>query len=295
VALPSPKQLLDRFGLRPKNSFGQNFLSDAHLAGKIADLATPQPGLYVLEIGAGLGALTDQLLARGHWVTAIERDRDLVPALAQLFSEQLAGGRLTLVEDDAKTFDWQAAFEKMSTAAQHSDPPANPGEPRWVLAGNLPYQITGPLIERSVGLGRRIRLAVFLVQKEVADRMAASSGSKTYGALSVFVQAQFAVERALVIRSGAFYPQPRVDSAVVVLTPHAVPLSEETPTFRKVVKSAFGARRKTLRNAWKGLAPPEKLRQVAASCQIDLDRRGETLRVEEFANMASGIEKLGVE
>lgn len=283
MTLPSPKQLLERFALRPKNSFGQNFLSDPHLAGKIAELCSPEGAARVLEIGAGLGALTDQLLERGHLVTAVERDRDLVPALREIFEEQIVQGQLEVLEADAKALAWDealgmASYDRSGLAS------------KFVLAGNLPYQITGPLIEKTVHLGRKISRAVYLVQKEVADRLAAKENSKTYGALTVFVQAQFHVERAFVIKAGAFYPQPRVDSAVVVLRPHEKAISEETAEFRQVVKSAFAARRKTLRNAWKSLLPTFELEDVARSAGISLDQRGETLTIAQFAHVASHLE-----
>lgn len=276
MTLPPPKQLLERFGLRPKNSFGQNFLSDPHLAGKIAELCGVFGPSRVLEIGSGLGALTDQLLERGHQVTAIERDRDLVPALREIFVDELAEGRLELLEADAKAVAWDEIL-------------GMDGEGPFVLAGNLPYQITGPLIEKSVHLGRRIARAVYLVQKEVADRLAAKENTKSYGALSVFVQAQFAVQRAFVIKAGAFYPQPRVDSAVVVLAPHERAISEETTEFRQVVKGAFASRRKTLRNAWKSLLPGDELERLATSVGVSLDQRGETLTVQQFAAVAEGL------
>lgn len=282
MTLPSPKQLLERFDLRPKNSFGQNFLSDPHLAGKIADLCSNGGPSRVLEIGAGLGALTDELLERGHLVTAVERDRDLVPALREIFQVQMAEGRLDVLEADAKTLVWDEALGMDGGGLMTS-----PG--KFVLAGNLPYQITGPLIEKTVHLGRKISRAVYLVQKEVADRLAAKENSKIYGALSVFVQAQFRVERAFVIKAGAFYPQPRVDSAVVVLSPHETAISEETAEFRQVVKSAFAARRKTLRNAWKALLPPVELEDVARGAGISLDQRGETLTISQFAHVAAEL------
>lgn len=288
MTLPSPKQLLETYGLKPKHSFGQNFLSDVHLTSKIARLASPEKAAAVLEIGSGLGALTDELLARDHRVLAVERDRDLVPVLREVFKDRIASGQLTVLEEDAKALDWQKSFESLCQV------PGKEPLPR-VLAGNLPYQITGPLIEKTVHMGREIERAVFLVQKEVADRLAASPGTKTYGALSVFVQAQFLVERAFVIKAGAFYPQPRVDSAVICLRPHPTAISEETWAFRKVVKAAFAARRKTLRNAWKSLAPSELLTTFAAASGVNLDDRGETLTVHQFAKMASLIEAEGTE
>jgi 16S rRNA (adenine1518-N6/adenine1519-N6)-dimethyltransferase len=179
-----------------------------------------------------------------------------------------------VLEADAKEADYPALLT--------SGP-----EPR-VIAGNLPYQITGPLLERLVDLGAGIARAVALVQLEVADRLAAAHDTENYGALTVFVQARFTVERALVVRRGAFYPQPNVDSAVVVLTPRAEPIARETEVFRAVVHGAFRQRRKKLRNAWRGVAglPEEALLAAAERAGIKLDRRGETLSVAEFARMA---------
>lgn len=277
---PSPRALLDRFGLRPKHSFGQNFLCEPRHAERIAELACPEGGERVLEIGAGLGALTDKLLRRGCSVVAIERDRDLLPVLEEVFADDSERGLLEIVEADAKTADWEALL------GEH---------PKRVLAGNLPYQITGPLLRRTVSLSRRVQRAVYLVQKEVADRLAARPASGEYGALSVFTQAAFAVERAFVIRPGSFYPVPRVDSAVVVLTPHAEPLAAETPLFRAVVKLAFSARRKTLRNAWRGLGAGEDLGRIATAAGVSLDARGETLAVADFARMVKGLEGASIE
>lgn len=276
---PPPKELLTRYSLSPKYSFGQNFLSDAGTAQRIASTVLGEGSndkAHVLELGAGLGALTGLLLEPGHRVTAIERDRDLVPALSELFAEPISEGRLSVIEADAKTADWDALLQ---------------GPERQILAGNLPYQITGPLLEKTCLLATQIDRAVFLVQKEVADRLAAAPGSKDYGALSVFVQARFAVRRAFVVGSGAFYPAPRVASAVVVLLPHAEPISRETPAFRRLVAAAFHARRKTLRNAWKSVTSPELLAAHCAEVGIDLDARGETLGVVQFAELAKKLEQ----
>jgi 16S rRNA (adenine1518-N6/adenine1519-N6)-dimethyltransferase len=270
----SPKAVLAEHGLLPKRHFGQNFLADARLAARIAELCTPETGGSVLEIGAGLGALTAPLLERSARVIAVERDRDLVPVLRQLFSSALDDGRLELVEADAKTADWLGLLAA--------------GPRPHVLSGNLPYQITGPLLERTVGMARVVERAVFLVQLEVAERMAAAPGSSNYGALSVFVQAAFAPERALIVRRGAFYPQPGVDSAVVVLSPRTVPLAVETGVFRSLVAAAFGKRRKTLRNAWHGVLglEPTVVGEAAARAGIDLTWRGERLGAQDFGRMA---------
>ena len=291
MAISSPHQLLKQFGLLPKHSFGQNFLCDRHFTQKIAELAIDEPGVVALEIGAGLGALTDELLERGCKLSVVERDRDFIPVLQQLFEEKVRSGQLQILEADAKQLDFAAVLTEREGAAE-SRPLGHPSP--WVLTGNLPYQITGPLLEKTVQLGAVIRRAVYLVQKEVADRLVARPATKEYGALSVFVQAQFRVERAFVIKPGAFHPRPRVDSAVVALHPHHVAITEETILFRKVVKCAFSARRKTLRNAWKSLGPAEELARLAEANGISLDQRGETLSVEQFAKMARSLDDLKI-
>jgi 16S rRNA (adenine1518-N6/adenine1519-N6)-dimethyltransferase len=274
---PSPKAMLESHGLRPKHSFGQNFLADPNIARKIAELATTPAGGTVVEIGAGLGALTTPLAERATKVIAIERDRDLVPVLTDQFAASIAEGRLELLETDAKKAPYDALLE---------------GTPRpRVLSGNLPYQLTGPLLELTVGLSATVDRAVFMVQLEVANRLAAKPSEPDYGALTVFVRAAFAVERSMIVRRGAFYPQPNVDSAVVTLTPLRPPVTEETSAFRSVVKAAFAQRRKTLRNAWRALPgmTPAALARAAEAADIDLDARGETLDVTAFARMAREV------
>jgi len=259
-------------GLSAKKSFGQNFLVDPGISRQIAELATFEPGGTVVEVGAGLGSLTEPLLARAARVVAIERDRDLCPILRQAFAEPIATAKLVVLEADAKRVDFGAELA------------AGPG-PR-VLAGNLPYQLTGPLLELTTSLARSIDRAVFMVQAEVAERLIAAPASESYGALTVFVGAAFRVNRALGVGRGAFHPRPGVDSAVVVLTPMVPPRAEETETFRAAVKGAFSQRRKTLRNAWRSLGSVELVAACAEKAGIDLERRGETLSVEEFARFA---------
>jgi 16S rRNA (adenine1518-N6/adenine1519-N6)-dimethyltransferase len=275
VSADSPKVLLERYGLRPKYSFGQNFLADERLAARIAEACAASGG-SVVELGSGLGALTRPLLASGvSFVLAVERDRDLVPALAQELASDVEAGRLEIREDDAKRVDFVEALAGRPTP--------------HVVAGNLPYQITGPLLEKAVHSAPSIARAVFLVQLEVADRLAAAPGSDAYGALSVFAQRAFRVERAFVVRRGAFYPQPNVDSAVVVLEPRGAPAESEE--FRQVVRSAFGQRRKKLKNCWAGLfgARGIDLEAAATRAQIDLSLRGETLGVADFVRMAEEL------
>jgi 16S rRNA (adenine1518-N6/adenine1519-N6)-dimethyltransferase len=271
-------------GLSPKKSFGQNFLVDPNVSRRIAELSiegavraeggetAAKTGGTVVEIGAGLGALTEPLLARASKVFAIERDRDLCPILREVFADFIAEGRLEVVEADAKSVDLGLLL-------------ASGPEPR-ILAGNLPYQLTGPLLERATGLANEIARAVFMVQAEVADRLAARPGSEAYGALTVFASAAFDVVRAMKVGRGAFQPRPGVDSTVVVLVPLRPPRASETDRFRETVRAAFMQRRKTLRNAWSALGPAADIQSRADRAGIDLTRRGETLSVEEFARFA---------
>jgi len=167
------------------------------------------------------------------------------------------------------------------------DPEA--GSPR-ILCGNLPYAITGPLLRRAVEIVGRAERVVFMIQQEVADRLVATPGTKSWGALSVFVRAAYDVRRLLRAPPGAFYPAPEVTSAVVELVPVNPPRARETDAFRELVRCAFQQRRKTLRNAWARLAPdPATLEQAAALAGIALEVRGETLDVAAFARMADAL------
>jgi 16S rRNA (adenine1518-N6/adenine1519-N6)-dimethyltransferase len=272
-----PKAQLREAGLVPKHDFGQNFLSDAAICKRIAEQSAPAGVKTVIEIGAGLGALTAALLERSEKVIGIERDRDLVPRLHANFAAEQAQGRLLIVEGDAKSFDYALAFS-------NSPQPAT-------LVGNLPYQLTGPLLRRCLEVAELVERCAFLVQLEVADRLAAKPASDAYGAMTVFLQARYATHRKFVVHRGAFYPQPNVDSALIVLVPLARPIAEETPLFRALVKSAFSQRRKKLRNAWSaiGEVSAEILARAAAVANIDLNLRGEVLSVEQYADMAAAL------
>lgn len=274
------RAILRRVGLAPKKSFGQNFLVSPHVVDAIAHACVPDSELgraRVLELGAGLGVLTDALARRARSVVAIERDRDLVPVLAQELAPHIEAHRVRIVEGDAQTADPHALL---------GDP--DPASPR-VLAGNLPYQITGRLLERAVFHADAVERAVFMVQLEVANRLTARAGTKEYGALTVFVRAAYRVQKLFDVSRGSFHPPPEVTSAVVLLEPHRPRIAEETEVFRALVKGAFGARRKTLRNAWSRVADSAAVAEAAAQTGISLDARGETLDVEAFARMASRL------
>ncbi|MBN1610981.1 MAG: ribosomal RNA small subunit methyltransferase A [Polyangiaceae bacterium] len=266
-------------GLRPKRSFGQNFLADDHLAARIAELAVPTPAGTAIEIGAGLGAFTRPLLERAQCVIAIERDRDMCRVLRNDLEQQLLSRRLVLLEADAKS---------ISVSELAAGRPAP-----HVLTGNLPYQISGPILRLAVAAADAVVRVVFLVQLEVAERVVALPATKEYGALSVFLQARFEAHRLLRVRRGAFFPQPSVDSAVISLEPRATPLARETRAFRELVTAAFAQRRKKLRNAWQGLLglDADALAHAAREAGVDLDARGETLSPQQFAGMEREVSR----
>ncbi len=272
-----PRGLLRDAGLRPKKSFGQNFLVAAPIAQAIAVACVHDDEVgraRVVEIGAGTGTLTRLLAERARALVAIERDRDLVP----LLDREVASSAARILEADAQSVD---------LAQLLGDPEA--GSPR-ILCGNLPYAITGPLLRRAVEIVGRAERVVFMIQQEVADRLVATPGTKSWGALSVFVRAAYDVRRLLRAPPGAFYPAPEVTSAVVELVPVNPPRARETDAFRELVRCAFQQRRKTLRNAWARLAPdPATLEQAAALAGIALEVRGETLDVAAFARMADAL------
>jgi 16S rRNA (adenine1518-N6/adenine1519-N6)-dimethyltransferase len=209
---------------RAKRRLGQHFLADPRILARIADALGAEPTDTILEIGPGPGKLTGALVERAGRVIAIEKDRELVPAL------RLGYPQATIIEGDALDLDWHALV----------------AEP-FLIAGNIPYNITSPLLEKAL-LPPRPNRIVFLVQKEVADRVGASAGTSEYGALSVGVQAVAKAERLFTVSAGAFQPRPKVDSAVLRLTPLAEPIvpEESRESFRLMVVGLFGFRRKQL-------------------------------------------------
>lgn len=210
-----------------KRRLGQHFLTDPRLLARIADALEAGPQDVVLEVGPGTGGLTAPLLARAGRVIAVEKDRELLPLLRSRFPG------LTLIEADALDLDWHSLSQ--------------PGEAGLLVTGNIPYNITSPLIDKAL-LPPRPRRIVFLVQKEVADRVIAAPGTPDYGALSIGVQAVARSERLFTVSAGAFKPRPKVDSAVLRLTPLSQPLisDSERESFRILVVGLFGFRRKQM-------------------------------------------------
>lgn len=237
---------------RPKKALGQHFLRDPGILRRIANALDPAPGETVLEIGPGPGGLTAQLASRGVRLIAIERDHEMIPGLLDRFPAA------TIVEGDALEEDWHRLA----------------GGPFSVI-GNIPYNITSPLIDVALRPPRPRRI-VFLVQKEVAQRVAAAPGGKEYGALTVGVQAVATVERLFTVTAGAFHPPPKVDSAVIRLVPLEAPLvrDDEITAFRRFVVGLFGFRRKQVGRALRELTGWEADRAVQAIHRAGLVETG---------------------
>lgn len=273
--MESPGSLLRRYGLRPKKQWGQNFLADPEIQKRIAALSEARPGDTVVELGSGLGHLTEQLLDLGPDVVAVERDRELAPILrAELGSRHPT---LTVIEADAPSFD----FEEAARQAGH----------RVIVCGNLPYHLGSPIIFRILDQRAAVKRLVFLLQREVVERIVAKPDTEDYGLLSVLLQQVAEVRLGMRVGRGVFVPPPAVESAVLVAEmrdePRA-PMSDEA-RFRQIVKAAFAQRRKTLGNALKSLAPREVLDATFSEAGIDPARRGETLSVEEFASLERAL------
>jgi 16S rRNA (adenine1518-N6/adenine1519-N6)-dimethyltransferase len=271
---PGPRALLAKHGLQAKKSWGQNFLGDEEILDHIARLAVEEEGERVVELGAGLGHLTVRLLARGARVVAVERDRDM----ARVLREEL-GERIQLVEADAVTLD----LAKLAEAA---------GAPRIAVVGNLPYHLSSPILFSLLDQADHVSRAVFLLQREVAERLAARPGTKDWGLLSVLLQLRARVHVVRRVPAGAFHPPPDVESAVLhaALGPPRAAVADEA-RFRRLVKAGFAQRRKTLWNALGAarLAEPERLRAALAAAGVDPQRRGETLEVEEWAALERAL------
>ena len=263
-----PAELLRRHGLRPKKDWGQNFLGDEELLASLAGLARLQRGDFVVELGAGLGHFTRVLAATGAHVVAVERDRELVPILrAELPDVEVA-------EADAKSFDLRVLAAR--------------ARQRLVVCGNLPYHLSSPILFHLLDQREAVRRAVLLLQREVAQRIAAPAGGRDYGLLSVLVQHVAEPRLALSVPRHAFTPPPEVESAVLVLEFLDRPRAEvaDEARFRTLVKAAFSQRRKTLWNALKQVPGGREALQKAG---VDPQRRAETLTVEEFASVERAL------
>ena len=252
-----------------KKHLGQNFLHEKGVVAKIVQAVDPRPGDAIVEIGPGQGALTFPLLDRHGALTAIEFDRDLH---APLQAAARGHGELRLVEGDVLGVDFSALAAEL-------------GVDRIRLVGNLPYNLSSPILFHALDHAAAIRDMVFMLQKEVVERMAAGPGSKVYGRLSVMLQAYCAVTPLFIVPPGAFRPAPKVDSAVVRLVPKPAERIgvADRRMFANVVRAAFGQRRKTLRNALNGVADSAAIEAAG----LRPDARAEQVEVDGFVGLAN--------
>ena len=251
----------------PKKALGQHFLSDPRILARIAGAVPADSGAAVLEIGPGRGALSRALINRGFRLTMIERDRDLAAGLARDFPEA------ALIEADALEVNWIVAAG------------VAPGSP-WFVVGNIPYNITSPLIEKALDQPSPPAAIVYLIQTEVAVRLAALPGTAEYGALTVGVGAAATVERLFTVPAGAFWPVPKIDSALVRIVPRSPPLVRD-PRFRRLVVGLFGGRRKQLVRALRTVLDlgDADARELVERAGLRADQRPETVDIEGFVRL----------
>lgn len=260
-------------GVRPSRRLGQNFLQDPRVADRIAGLAADSL-TEILEIGPGLGALTERLAGLGRRVVAVELDLRLADAL----EKRLGAGNRGIVRVVRGDILEQRLEDLL------------PGSGSVIVVANLPYSITTPAVEWVLAQGARVRTAYLMVQREVAERMTASPGGKEYGSLSVFLSLHAEAEPLFRVSPGAFYPRPEVESVVVRLTPRSYPGTSE-PERReaeRIARAATTGRRKTVANALaRGLGmEAEDARALLLEAGVDPGRRGETLSVDEWVAVA---------
>ena len=248
----------------PRKRFGQNFLQDQRVIEDIVNAVGAQRSDVVVEIGPGLGALTRPLLQRLDHLHVVEIDRDIISRLRGEISPK----RLTIHEGDALAFDFGSVCEG-----------------QFKLVGNLPYNISTPLLFHLACYGNRVIDMHFMLQKEVIDRMVAEPSTPDYGRLTVMLQYRFDMEQILLVPPGAFYPPPKVDSAVVRMIPDAgrCGIADDEVLLEELVAQAFAQRRKTLRNNLKGLVSDEEL----ASVGIDAGWRAENVSVAQYVALAN--------
>ena len=254
-----------------KKHLGQNFLHDRSVIDKIVQAVDPKPGDAIVEIGPGQGALTFPLLKKHGAITAIEFDRDLHAPLQAAAREH---GVLRLIEGDVLGVDFTALAAELAPAG---------GKIR--LVGNLPYNLSSPILFHALDHAPSVRDMHFMLQKEVVERMASGPGSKVYGRLSVMLQAYCTVTPLFVVPPGAFRPAPKIDSAVVRLVPKPVEAIHvaDRKVFADVVRAAFGQRRKTLRNALNGVADVSAIEAAG----LRADARAEQVEVAGFVGLAN--------
>lgn len=252
---------------QPRKRFGQNFLEDPAVIDNIVRSIAPQSSDTMVEIGPGLGAITEQLVDQVQQLAVVELDRDLIPNLKISFATR---NNFHIYEGDALKFDYQRISQEL-----HCD--------QFRVVGNLPYNISTPLLFHLLEYAPMIEDMHFMLQKEVVDRMAAGVGDSAYGRLGIMIQYHCRVEPLFPVPPTAFNPPPKVDSAIVRLVPHTTkPITTQCPkSLSKLVTTAFNQRRKTIRNALKSLVDDALLEQAG----INPEQRPEQISLEKYAKL----------
>lgn len=285
IATPNrTKGIVEKYGFSFKKSLGQNFLIDTNILNRIVDFAEVGPETAAIEIGPGIGALTEQLAKRAKKVVAFEIDQRLLPILAETLEPY---DNVKVIHSDVLKADVHHVIGEEF----------EPGQDIMVVA-NLPYYVTTPILFKLLEEKLPIRGIVVMLQKEVADRIAASPGTKDYGSLSIAIQYYTEAETVMTVPRTVFVPQPNVDSAVIRLTKRSKPAVEvlDEAFFFEVVRASFAQRRKTLmnnlvHNLQGVLKDKDLLEQALQTVNIDPKRRGETLTIEEFGHLSDILYK----
>ncbi|AYK06155.1 16S rRNA (adenine(1518)-N(6)/adenine(1519)-N(6))-dimethyltransferase RsmA [Brevibacillus laterosporus] len=287
IATPTrTREIIEKYGFSLKKSLGQNFLTDINILHNIIDAAELSKDKAVIEIGPGIGALTEQLCRAAGKVMAIEIDQRLLPILEDTLSPY---DNITVVHGDVLKLDVAALIaEHLSGCSGVS------------VVANLPYYVTTPILMGLLESGIELDHIVVMIQKEVAERIAAKPGTKDYGSLSVAAQFYAETSIEMIVPASVFIPRPNVDSAVIKLSIHKQPIVEvaDEKLFFRVVKASFAQRRKTLLNNlvtnYFGKEKKEQALQALEEADILPSRRGETLSIQEFATLANTIYRLQI-
>ena len=264
-------ELLEGHGLSPRRAFGQNFVADPNTVRRIARLAGVGPGDHVVEIGAGLGSLTLALAETGAHVTAIEVDHGVAPVLRDVVAQSEYADHVHVIEADAREVDWNAL---------------EPHDAPLTVVANLPYNVATPLVADLLDEVPRIRRFVVMVQKEVAQRLAAAPGSSDYGAISVKVSYWATAQLLGDVPPTVFVPRPKVTSAIIEITRRDEPaVTADRSTLFTLVRTAFGQRRKMLRRSLNGVVNED----VFTVAEIDSTRRPEELSVHDWGRLTDAV------